>query len=461
MALSDIETIVVVMLENRSFDHMLGYLSLPSTPQPMAVEGLNDDPQWLEDRENVYGGNEYACFPLDPNTQTISDPQHDHTSIAEQINTASAKGAVPKMGGFVASYATYSNPTPPDPSLVMGYYDQRGVPIFDFFAHNFAVCDHWFASLPLGTQANRLMAMSGQSQILDNAGVFLPDQELVYDWLDQHGVSWCAYQSGDYFPFFSLMPKWLPEIMASLAEDAIDLHPHFRRYSTFARDWQTGRTPSVIFIEPEYTDGPHSKPNDDHSPTGVAPGQAFLADIYGALISNPERWAKTMMVVTYDEHGGFFDHVPPLAIPAQVAGQAIPTTGVRVPALIISPQVEPGSVVRGELDHTSILQLLVDKFAPTEGYSIDVDARQAMLQRLKDLPLSLQDPPPSPSINPAVVQSIQALGAAAAVAPNRGDAAGDPANTQAMHMVAVQAAQDHPEQMAKPGWQALSDHLRN
>ena len=89
----------------------------------------------------------------------------------------------------------------------MGYYDQAAVPIFDFFAHNFVICDHWFAALPTGTQANRLMAMSGESSLVDNARVLLPDQQLVYDWLDRHRVTWCAYQSGDFLPFFALMPR--------------------------------------------------------------------------------------------------------------------------------------------------------------------------------------------------------------------------------------------------------------
>ena len=173
------------------------------------------------------------------------------------------------------------------------------------------------------------------------------------------------------------MPRWTIEIMSSLTLDQIETGLHFRRYAHFERDWLLNeKRPSVTFIEPEYTDGPHSEPNDDHAPTGVEPGQKFLADVYNTVIANPEKWAKTLLVVTYDEHGGFFDHVPPLNIPATINGIEFQTTGVRVPAFLISPHVKPGQPFNGALDHTSILQLLDDRFVRGEGYSVAVNERQ-------------------------------------------------------------------------------------
>ena len=124
------------------------------------------------------------------------------------------------MNGFVDSYLK-RNPPPSDKRLVMGYYTAQSVPTFDFFAKNFTVCDHWFASLPTGTQANRLMAMGGTTTIIDNAPIFLPDQPLAYDWLTGQNVSWWAYQGGGYLPFFALMRKWQDEIATSLALDAL------------------------------------------------------------------------------------------------------------------------------------------------------------------------------------------------------------------------------------------------
>ena len=284
MALQDIETIIFVMMENRSFDHMLGYLSTAAANPPMPVEGIRDDPAWRAAHANADNGQTYQIHPIGPQTQVILDPPHDEKTIAQQIQTPTQPGHAGGMGGFVASYMTL-NPPPPDPSVVLGFYDQHAVPVFDFLARNFTVCDHWFAALPTGTQANRLMAMSGESSIVDNAAVFLPDQKLVYDWLTDHAVTWCAYQSGDFLPFFSLMPDWLPEITTSLSGAAFDLRGRFRRYSRFREHWTGTETmPQVIFIEPEYTDGPHADPNDDHPPTGVAKGQALIADIYNTVV---------------------------------------------------------------------------------------------------------------------------------------------------------------------------------
>jgi phospholipase C len=141
----------------------------------------------------------------------------------------------------------------------------------------------------------------------------------------------------------------------------------------------------VILIEPAYGDAPRiggSLPNDNHPPLPVAPGEALLLQVYEALTCNPERWARTLLIVTYDEHGGFFDHVPPLPIRYDPAPNAVfrdpfLSTGLRVPALVVSPLVSPMSVFDGILDHTSILQLLAEKFAPGEdGYSESVENRR-------------------------------------------------------------------------------------
>ena len=245
---------------------------------------------------------------------------------------------------------------PSDLSLVMGYYKKEAVPTFDFFARRFAVCDRWFSSLPSGTQVNRLMAMAGESAISDNvSSVFnFPNQPLVYDWLNANSIEWCSYQSRG-FPFFTLMGSWREKILFSLNDE--EGLSHFRWFDWFASQWKSGQSiPSVVFIEPEYTNTPLPlDPNDDHSPTGIAKGQTFLARIYNTLTSNPRLWAKTMLIVTYDEHGGFFDHEPPLPVPCTAGSTRFETTGVRVPAFVISPYVAPGVPNSQGFDHTSIL----------------------------------------------------------------------------------------------------------
>jgi phospholipase C len=295
--------------------------------------------------------------------------------------------------------------------------------------------------------------MGGATTIIDNAPLFLPDQPLVYDWLSEHRVTWCAYQSGHYLPFFALMRRWQDEIANSLALDALvsHAHPRFRRLSNFERDWQTEQNmPSVIFIEPEYTDGPHVVPNDDHPPTGVAHGQALIREVYSALISNPARWARTVLIITYDEHGGFYDHVAPLDIPASLLGHGstpvFQTTGVRVPAFVVSPLVEPGRVFNGALDHTSFLQFIADKFG--HGfYSPSVGNRQPALARLKDAITRGQprgESPAPPSLTPPTPP--------VAAAPERTPGAN--ANASAFQLAAGRIMQDHAGIAA--GWPLLA-----
>jgi len=457
MSLADIDTIVVVMLENRSFDHMLGYLSLDG-PGRIALNGLKSDGDWQMAHANRWPGKPpIGPYRLGPEAQKLGDPKHDHAHIQTQVTTAPVGPGLTQMGGFVQSAAA----TPiPQPDEVMGYYDAAAVPTFDFFARNYLVCDRWFAALPCGTQPNRLMAMAGESKVLNNAGVDMPDHRLVYDWLDDNKVSWCAYQKGGFFPFFTLMKRLRSEILHSLTLSELGGRGKWRRYHNFAQEWAAPEPmPSVIFIEPEYSDGPHLNPTDDHAPTGIAKGQAFLADIYGKLISNPARWARTMMIVTYDEHGGFFDHEPPIGMPPlTIEGTPITTSGVRVPAFVVSPQVKAG-VFSGALDHTSILQLLADKFAPGEGFSAPVTARQANLRPLQDVLAPPDAAPRAPKIAAPVLTAVTAAAAAAPMAEVTGAAPDDPETARALHNVALEARASYPDLLAGKGWERLNSYL--
>jgi phospholipase C len=383
MALKDIETFVICMLENRSFDHMLGYLSLDDAPKKLPVEGLQSDSTWQHGWINRGDG---APFPLKPliATDSIEDPPHGEEKIDMQIKTH-AEGH-PHMGGFVQAYIKSrrdkEKPPPVDPGAVMGYYKADGVPTYDFLARNYRVCDHWFAPVPLGTQANKLMAMAGESKVLDNE-TGLPHHDLVYKWLKQNKVKWRVYQSGKFFPFFTMMDFWTAQILFSLKTNG----DKFRYYKKFKKDWTTAKNmPSVIFVEPDYTDSFGSEANDDHPPTGVGGGQDLVRDLYETLIENPERWAKTLLIVTYDEHGGFFDHVPPLPITTKIRDRTFRTTGPRVPALLVSPHVGRGTAFSEPLDHTAILQLLAERFTPGHGYSLAVNDRlaQNVLGRLSN-----------------------------------------------------------------------------
>lgn len=300
------------------------------------------------------------------------------------------------MDGFVTSYSAIHRINPGDRPIVMGYFNGPQVPMSDFFARNYAICDHWFSSLPASTQPNRLMSMSGFSQIIDNV-IVLPDQDLVYDWLDRHNVRWRVYHEG--IPFFALMPKWLPAIVGN---------DHFRPFGQFFRDVTEepdDEFPQVIFLEPIYTDAPHlGRSSDDHAPSPISPGQQFLLDAYRAASLDPGRWSRMVMVVTYDEHGGIFDHVsPPLVPTAPPAGANYNTPfnslGVRVPSFVVSPYVTAGRVYGETLDHISILKFIGEKFGGGQGYSPVVDGRPVgSVSDVLDLTTARTDIPSAPPL---------------------------------------------------------------
>jgi phospholipase C len=390
-----ISHVVVVMMENRSFDHLCGYLSL--RPWNLtAVDGLQTDQGWIDRYTNYWQGNPYAPHHLAG--QVADDPPHDRSSIATQLGTS--PGAQGPMTGFVRSYAGRS-PQPSDVSQVMGYYTPDEVPIHDFFARNFAVCDRWFSAIPASTQPNRLMATGGFTRIDDNQFI-IPDQDLAYDWLTQRDVTWRVYHDG-VVPIFGLMNKW-KEIIHDDDRKELAEQPLFRWFDSFEADIQdtTVPFPQVVFVEPDYADIPlHvTPPNDDHPPASIHEGQKFLRRVYRALTKNPDVWNQTLMIVTYDEHGGFFDHVEPLPIGAASPNgsyQPFTTTGPRVPAFLISPYVEAGAVIHDNLDHTSVLKFLGERF-DAGVYSDAVERRHQGAVHLDLLSTSLTRDTPRPEI---------------------------------------------------------------
>jgi phospholipase C len=401
-------------MENRSFDHMLGYLRLKQFGGRTDIEGLRDDQDWLQSVANLnpFDGLKYQPLPL-TYMQTPDQP-HERVNIAQQLGRRRPDSTYP-MDGFIASAAGNSQ--------VMQYYTPREIPITDFFARNFAICDKWFAPLPAGTQPNRLMTMSGYS-LIDTNRHELDSQDLVYKWLTDHGVKWRVYH--EEIPFFSLMPHVWPEI-------ASDRFQRFDRYATDLRDEADETFPQVIFLEPTYTDAPHwGFPTDDHPPSSVAWGQAFLLKVYLGLATS-KRWSKSALIVTYDEHGGFFDHVSPAALrtepPAGASYPAFENSGVRVPGIIISPFVDAGSVFHDLLDNTSILKLLGHKFGGG-SYSPAVDARPVRsLSEVFDRSSARIDvpSPPQPS-------TITQMGSA---------------NVVAMHAAAQKMVDEHPDAASK------------
>ena len=362
MSLANIKTVILLMFENRSFDHMLGHLSLDGTAPN--VNGLQNP---LSNYQNIYQGDAYAPFAMPGDTQLDYDVPHEYMYVAEQLDRSAVTGQL-AMDGFVQAYAEYNKLVPnpqPDP---MGFFSAGQVPITSFLAQQFALCDNWYCPLPTSTQPNRTVAFCGKSAIYQTGLQIIPDTDNIFDWMDTNGISWRVYHDG--FSFFALYPGLWGKVLG----------PNFRDYENLFQDMQQGTdVPQVIVVEPSYQDAPHigpDHPNDNHAPLAIGWGEDFLRRTYQAATANPGLWAQTLMAVYYDEHGGFYDHVPPPAFDNVAAGNAAPpapfafdTLGPRIPGILISPWVSPGSVVQDQYDHTSVLQFLAELFTPGSAYS--------------------------------------------------------------------------------------------
>ncbi len=353
--LSNIKHIVVLMLENRSFDSLLGKLY----PKTAAFDGLSGD----ENNPNPPGppvkvGN---CRGTDQTTMSIpaSDPGELWNDINEQLfgSSAAPAAADPTMQGFVRNYLAQSSVAPGtyDAAAVMNYYTPEQVPAISRLARQFAVSDRWYAAAPCQTWPNRFFVHTGTANGYENnEPTHFPYQMMtIFNQFELAGMEngWKVYFH-DYAQTWTLAKLW-------------PLLDHFHFYDQFQDDAKAGTLPAYSFIEPRYY--PHSQQlaNDQHPPYCVTLGEQLIADVYNCLRNGPS-WTQTLLIVTYDEHGGCYDHVaPPSAIPPSAA----PTTpfnfdryGVRVPTIVASPYVKPGTVLRAPgavpYDHTSILATL-------------------------------------------------------------------------------------------------------
>jgi phospholipase C len=362
--LAEIDHIIVLMLENRSFDHMFGYLSLEGGRSD--IEGLQ------ESMANEHDGHAYPVHHLDRTAfSPVEDPDHSGAATTTQI----ADGA---MSGFVGSFAAklkQRGASGLDPGLVMGYYNASDLPTYDHLAAEFCVCDHWHSSVPGATWPNRLYALAGRA---DGSRDDKPSgQAPLYSLpsfvrhLDAHRVSWRWYSYDpatlrcvdkhywlSHYDHFAYVDK----TKLSWTTEAEELPVIDAASASFIEDAANGHLPSVAWIDPNFKDlnlyGGDS--NDDHPPSDIRDGQALVLAIYHALASSPQ-WEKTLLVITYDEHGGFFDHVPPPPV-SDDDPETFGLYGIRVPAIIVSPWVGRRSTSHTLYDHTSIIKSILLRF---------------------------------------------------------------------------------------------------
>lgn len=366
-----VDTIVIVMMENRSFDHILGHLCLPQFGGRADIDGVRSllDPNLANPAANGS-----LVFPfISKDGPFTNDLPHERDMVDLQLASSAIAGG-PTMTGFVKAYERATGTTGVLDSPPMGLLTPSDLPSTSFFAREYAVCDRWFAPIPTSTHPNRLMAVSGYTERDRTISALLPAQHTLFDWLDAHGVPWRVYSAG--LSFFALMPSMWSRLIGD----------RFRRLPHLSHDFQhepDGTWPHVVVVEPDYDESPvhlSGHASDNHPPLPMAFGEAFLRQVYEAVTSNAARWQRTIMVVLYDEHGGFHDHVPPPRLhcppPAGASYPPFETMGVRVPSIVVSPLVQRGSVKHDQLDHTSLLMLLADRFGqPGEVYSPEVQAR--------------------------------------------------------------------------------------
>ncbi|HEY2253045.1 MAG TPA: alkaline phosphatase family protein, partial [Planctomycetaceae bacterium] len=390
MGMENIEHVVVVMMENRSFDNLLGWLYDNATDRP-AFNIPDQTPTTFDGLVagqyfNSLGPGGPPVFASRPptgwlpanNPQVVPtpDPHEEFDNIAMQIfgKFPPAAGAQPDMSGFLANYGT-TDAGAAAAGQIMQSFGPAEANVINGLARNFAVCDRWFASVPAQTWPNRGFVHAGSSNGHINNDYYEPyDIPTIFNVLEDQKKSW-----GVFFDTTLIPSLTLGQFSPRLALHADRFH-QYKMFKALCQGQPTApparRLPAYSFVEPRFVMElglfKIDYPSDYHPPHDVGRGELFLADVYQAVRNSPYR-DKILLVITFDEHGGCYDHVPPPAGAAPPDSQVLPRSngfdfsrfGVRVPAIVISSYVRPGTVFRasaGEApyDHTSILATLRD-----------------------------------------------------------------------------------------------------
>ncbi len=421
-----IKHIVQLMLENRSFDQMLGFLYESNgnkSPTNQPFEGLTGNESNPDDK-----GNEIKVYKIDrsaphPYLMPGADPGEGFYNTNYQLFSTDdpAAGSVPTNKGFVINFkaavasdlAKHFQDTLPetDPSEIMGMYTPEMLPIMSALAKGFAVCDHWFASAPTQTIPNRSFAAAATSQgHLDNhVKVFTCPS--IFGSLSKKNVDWAIYG-------YNRDP--LTRLDYTDIQHADESHfGHFRDFQTRAK---AGTLPAYTFLEPGWA----ASGNSQHPNYDVALGEQLIHDVYCAVRNGP-NWNDTLLLITYDEHGGNYDHVAPpggAVTPDNSVGEFgfdFTRFGVRIPALLISPRIAAGTVFRakrGTIDHTSVLKTVElrwgldaltkrDKAAPDLGDVLTL-ATPRTDDPLQGVAIPSSDTPHPLQSEPSVIERLHA-----------------------------------------------------
>src|SRR5713101_8758786 len=378
--LTDIEHVVILTQENRSFDHYFGSYR--------GIRGFSDQSMAFRqpDPANTTNSPVGTLLPFHLDTSTTNaacthDLSHDWVPQHQSWDNGA-------MDGFVTSRLPINSN---DAVLSMGYYTRADIPYYYALADAFTICDNFFCSVMGPTDPNRLYTMAAsldpdgknggpilQTIIINRTAFYgrltyttMPEQ------LQARGISWKVYSSPDETVLGGILSDNVLSYFKNFQDPASVLHqnafgPQFP--VDFLADVSSGNLPQVSWVLPSIL-------VSDHPPAPSLFGEGTLSAILAALTANPAQWAKTALLVTYDENGGFFDHAPPVTAPPGTPGEYVtapavpdPTQvgnppilgpiglGVRVPMLVISPFSRGGFVSSDLFDHTSILRFLEARF---------------------------------------------------------------------------------------------------
>jgi phospholipase C len=377
-----IEHVIVLMLENRSFDHMLGYLK---NGHELSGDEFNRIDPSDPNSEKVY---------VNKNSDYINDikPSHDFVDVEKQMFGKAGQVIEPApMNGFIYDYIETSKSDIETGKKIMECFDPAKLPALTTLAQEFCLCDNWFSSVPGPTWVNRFFAHAATSDgIIEDNAEHDYNMKTIYDSLSENGLSWNIYYS-DIPQSIILQHLW-------------DKLGHFKRFEKYHEDIEKGELATYTFIEPRFIDFHEWKSNDEHPPHDVKMGEYLIAEVYDPLRSSP-YWEKSLLVVLYDEHGGFFDRVPPVKRVPNPDGKnstnpAFDFTrlGLRVPAVLVSPLIEKGQLDSTIYEHASLPATIKTLFNLPEGLTARDKAANTFEKNLSrstprtDTPLNLPVP---------------------------------------------------------------------
>jgi DNA/RNA endonuclease G (NUC1)/phospholipase C len=405
-----IEHVIVLMLENRSFDHLFGFAEPPAGQTLDNLLPLNPLPSNLLDPSKPRSATNPAFDVSQPAPFAVTDkqgPSHSFNAVNTQLSGfkqgPSASHPV-RNNGFALNYsnslsAHSHNVSREQIAEVMQCFSPDQLPAINQLAQAFCLCDHWHCEVPGPTMPNRMFVHAATSEGYVHNNFKRPyTSRTIYELVQEKGLTWGVYFHD------------LNEVMQF---HALEQTPDtFRRFDRWAQDAASGNIPNYVFICPRFLNSRHgahgeSQPaNSQHAPEDVRFADNLIADVYDALAANQELFGKSALIVTYDEHGGFYDHVAPGAT-VNPDGQNSPNPdddpqfasfkfafdriGLRVPAIIASPWIDKGTVEHRMLQHTSIIKTTTEIF----GLAGPLNHRDASAASFADLFGRLQQPRPA------------------------------------------------------------------